>query len=309
MRILFLFIDGIGLGDADPETNPFTLAHTPTLDLLSNGKKWLRSTERQVSERAVFQPIDPNMGVAGRPQSGSNQATILTGLNIPSIIGRHYGPKPDEQTRNIINQDNFFIELKANGKKAALLDAYPPTLLANIKRGKTLPSSIQQAAISSGQDLFTIEDVINGTALTAEYTGEEWRTHLKLDSIPLYSPEAAGEKLVELALNYDFAFHSHWITDYVGHRGPMESAIKLLERIDGVLSGILQKWDDHQGLVVLTSDHGNMEKIGDRKHTENAVPLLVIGDAKEAFSETINDLSDLVPQMRHFLLETSPSKN
>jgi 2,3-bisphosphoglycerate-independent phosphoglycerate mutase len=301
-HILFIFVDGIGLGDDNPEINPFVVANLPTLTALSNGKKWISGIGRQVSERAIFIPTDPRLGVAGRPQSGSSQAAILTGKNVPQLIGRHYGPKPDEATRNLLTEDNFFIRVRQRGKTAALLDGYPQDLLDDFERGHTLPSSIQYAAIQAGQKLFTKEDVIAGRSLTAEYTGKAWREYLKLEDTPIYSPQAAGHKLVELSRNYDFAFHSHWMTDYVGHRGPFERGVELLEILDGVMQGILETWDDNEGLVILTSDHGNMEHIGDRKHTENDVPTLIIGDGKETFAYGLSQLTDFVPRMEKYLL-------
>ncbi len=302
MRVLFLFLDGIGLGDDDSAINPFAVANTPTLLSLTNGKRWLRGIGRQKNEHAIFIPTDPRLGIPGRPQSGTSQAAILTGLNVPEIVGRHYGPKPDEETRTILDRENLFLTLKASGKRAALLDAYPPRLLQDIERGKTLPSSIQYAARTS-QELFTIEDLKARRAITAEWTGKPWHTHLKLTDTPLYTSREAGHLLVELAYHYDFAFHSHWMTDYFGHRGPFEAAVELLETFDEVLAGVLEKWDDEEGLIIVTSDHGNMEHIGDRKHTENDVPTLLIGKHREMFGENFTTLMDFTPRILR-LLET-----
>lgn len=301
MHILFLFLDGIGLGDDDPLVNPFAAADLPTLHSLTNDKRWLHNTGRQKSDRAIFIPTDPRLGVAGRPQSGSSQAAILTGKNVPEMIDKHYGPKPNEDIRNILDEDNFFITLKQAGKKAAMLDAYPPRLLHDIERGKTLPSSNQYAAIASGQALFTIDDLRAKRAITAEYTGEAWHRHLKLTDTPIYSEREAGHLLVELSRQYDFAFHSFWMTDFVGHRGTVEEGIELLQLFDGVMAGVLEAWDDDEGLVIVTSDHGNMEKIGDRRHTENDVPTVIIGDKKEQFAEGFERLTDFVPRMSKLL--------
>lgn len=306
MRVLLLFLDGIGLGDSDPTINPFASAAMPTIQNLTNGHRWLASTGRQETDRSLFVPIDPRLGVAGRPQSGSSQAALLTGLNVPSVIGKHYGPKPDEETRNIIAGDNLFIRLRNQGYRTALLDAYPPRLLADIARGKTLPSSIQQAAIESGQSLFTLDDLIAGDALTAEWTGEPWRRYLKIDTTPVYSPEAAGRKLAELAQQYDFAMHSHWMTDYVGHRGPLERGVELLEIFDGVMKGLLSSWNDEEGVIIITSDHGNMEHIGDRKHTENDVPGLIIGSARHEFNH-IRTLTDFAPVIESLITRQVPT--
>ena len=95
MHILMIFLDGIGLGTDNPSSNPFSVAQTPTLLKLTNNRRWLANTGRQSSERALFIPTDPRMGVPGRPQSGTGQAAIVTGRNIPQLVGEHYGPKPN----------------------------------------------------------------------------------------------------------------------------------------------------------------------------------------------------------------------
>ncbi len=300
-HILFLFLDGIGLGDDDPAVNPFAVADLPTLHALSNGRRWLRDTGYQQSSRAVFRPIDPRLDVDGRPQSGSSQAAILTGRNVPQMLGRHYGPKPNAPIRDLLERENFFKTVRNAGKKAALLDAYPPKLLNDIDRGYTLPSSIQYAAIESGQSLFTIDDLRAGNALTAGWTGKPWVKHLKLHDIPLYDPADAGRKLVRLSRDYDFAFHSHWMTDYVGHRGTLQRGIDLLMLFDGVMQGVLDAWNDDEGLIIITSDHGNMERIGDRKHTGHDVPLVVIGRDSAEFAAGVERLTDFVPQMAQYL--------
>jgi hypothetical protein len=302
MHILMLFLDGVGLGDDNPVVNPFAVAHTPTLHSLTSGKRWLRDTGIQHGKRAIFIPTDPRLGVEGRPQSGTGQAAILTGRNVPKIIGRHYGPKPDAETRAIIAEDNIFKRVNEAGKKAALITAYPPRLLHDFERGKTLHTSIQQAAYSGGQQLFGIEEIVAKRALTAEWTGEPWRTYLKIEETPIFTPYEAGRLMVQISRDYDFAFHSHWMTDHVGHRGPFERGVELLELFDGVMAGVLDEWNDDEGLVIITSDHGNMEEIGDRRHTENDIPTVIIGNAKESFAEGLTCLTDYVPRMTKLLL-------
>ncbi len=295
MRILTLFLDGIGLGEDDPRANPFASADTPTMHSLANGKRWLASTGFQRSDGAVFLPTDPRLGLGGRPQSGTSQASLLTGLNVPQRIGRHYGPKPEAQTRAIIAEHSYFKRLTERGKSARLLTAYPPSLLANFARGKTLRSSIQQAAFESGAPHFTIEDVIAGRALTAEWTTESWRRHLKIDGLPAYSPRGAGRLLARLSRKYDFAFHSHWLSDHIGHRGSLARGLELLKQFDQLLAGLLEEWQSDDGLIVITSDHGNMEDLSTRRHTVNDVPTVVIGARATEFAAGYRSLTDFVP--------------
>lgn len=295
MRILTLFLDGIGLGEDDPETNPFAAADTPTMFSLSNEARWLATTGLQESARAIFIPTDARLGMPGRPQSGTGQASLLTGLNLPKLVGRHYGPKPDAKTREIIAEHSYFRRLTERGKSARLLTAYPPRLLSDFERGKTLRSSIQQAAFASGLPHFTLADIIHQRALTAEWTTDSWRNYLKLPDLPAYAARDAGRLLARLASQYDFSFHSHWLTDRIGHRGTLKRGVETLERFDAVLRGLLDEWDETEGLVVITSDHGNMEDLSTRRHTLNNVPTVVIGGRAKAFAEGFTSLTDFVP--------------
>jgi len=304
MHILTLFLDGIGLGEDDPDSNPFALADTPVMRSLANGKRWLASTGRQESAAAVFVPADARLGVPGRPQSGTGQASLLTGLNASLLIGRHYGPKPEAKTRALIAEHSYFKRLAARGKSARLLTAYPPRLLADFARGKTLRSSVQQAAYESGLPHFTIDDVIARRALTAEWTTEGWRRHLGFESLPEYTLQDAGKLLVRLSRKYDFAFHSHWLTDRIGHRGALEGGVKILERFDALLRGILAEWRADEGLVVIISDHGNMEDLSARRHTLNDVPTVVIGQRAAEFARDFHSLTDFVPACDRMLFGT-----
>jgi hypothetical protein len=297
VHVLLIFLDGIGLGEDDPATNPFAVAHTPTLHTLANGQRWLRSTPRVESERAVFIPTDPRLGVPGRPQSATGQAAILTGRNVPAEIGEHYGPRPNPAIRAILAEDNLFKQLRARGKRCAYLDAYPPGFFAAVERGKRLLSSIQQAAKEGGVTIRGQEDFYAGRALSADWTGQGWRDLLGYADAPLLLPAEAGARMADLAREQDFALFSTWLTDEIGHRGPFEHGVKYLELFDEVMAGLLAHWDDDDGIILITSDHGNMENLAIRQHTENDVPTVVIGTARHAFAESFGALTDITPHI------------
>lgn len=297
-----IFVDGIGLGADDPLSNPFAAANAPVMQTLANGHRWLAGVGQQQSERATFLPLDPRLGMSGRPQSGTGQAAIVTGRNVPALIGRHYGPKPDEATRQLLDEDNLFQQLVASGRTAALLEAYPPPWHRGINGGKRLPASYQYAVRSAGLPFMGVDDLRAGHALSGDWTGHGWHSELGFSNVPLLTPFQAGQRLVQLSRSYDFAFMAHWLTDVVGHRGPMERGVALVEILDGVLGGVLATWEDDEGLVILTSDHGNMEDLSHRRHTLNDVPGLLIGREKAAFARGLNTLADLAPRITGLLL-------
>jgi len=300
-HILLIFLDGIGLGDDNPETNPFAVANTPTLIALANGHRWLRGVGRQFSERAAFIPTDPRMDIPGKPQSASGQAAILTGKNVPALIGEHYGPRPNPPIRQIISQDNFFKQVTERGQRAALIEGYPPRFHEAINSGKRLRSSYQEALFAAGLPLFGEDMVYSGDALTVDWIGEGWRTELGYSDTPLYTPREAGIKMVEISRRYEFSFFAHWVTDVIGHRGTVADGVRNLEIFDGVMSAALEVWDDREGLIIITSDHGNMEDMSHGKHTESDVPTVIIGNGKEAFAAGLITLADIVPQMSAYL--------
>jgi len=149
--------------------------------------------------------------------------------------------------------------------------------------------------------MFGIDEINRGDALAVDWTGEGWRTHLGYTDSPIYTPDQGGRRMVELTRKYDFAMFSHWMTDFVGHRGTVEDGVRLLELFDSVMAGALSLWDDDEGLIVITSDHGNMEDMSHGKHTENDVATVVIGTGREAFAAGLTTLADIVPAMGRYL--------
>src|SRR5581483_11822833 len=277
MRVFFIFLDGVGLGADNPEINPFARAKMPTLESLLGGHKLLASVAPFVGERAALLPLDASLGVAGLPQSATGQAVLLTGINIPKKIGEHYGPKPNPAVAGYLLKGNIFSELTKSNKKAALLNAYPPRYFHGVDSGKRLYSAIPLAVTSAGLPLFTKDDLYAGRALSADFTGAGWRGMLGFPDAPQLSPHAAGKKLAELAGQYDFSMFEYWASDYAGHKQDMEWALNQLEVFDGVITGLVEHWNDDEGLILITSDHGNLEDLSTRRHTDAKVPGLLIG--------------------------------
>lgn len=302
MRVLFIFLDGVGLGAENPEINPFAKVKMPNLENLFGGQKLTIKAIPFASERATIIALDPCLGVEGIPQSATGQATLMTGQNVPALIGEHYGPKPNPPIAEIIKHDNIFKRLAVAGKKTALLNAYPSRYFHGLESGRRLLSAIPLAVTSAGVPLFTKEDFYNGSAMSADFTGEGWRTMLGYDDAPVLAPRVAGEKLAELASRYDFSMFEYWATDYAGHGQEMDKALELLGTFDLVLGGLLAAWDDEAGLIFITSDHGNLEDLSTRRHTILNVPGIVIGRDRDSFCDGLIDLAGVAGKIEENVL-------
>lgn len=303
MKVLFIFLDGIGLGEDNAAINPLAEAQMPNLNALLDGRSLIKSAAPFHGERATLLAIDPAVGVEGLPQSATGQAILMTGKNIPAELGYHYGPKPNREVAAYLNGETLFSRCVEKGKKAALLNAYPPRYFDGIDSGKRLYSSIPLAVTNAGLSLFTHEDFFAGRALSADFTGQGWRDMLGFTDAPVMSEHEAGRKLASLARKYDFSLFEYWASDYAGHKQDFDQAVKLMESFDGVLGGVVEEMKEERGksedglLALITSDHGNMEDVSTRKHTDAHVPALVIGNkaAREEFTRGMTDLTHVAP--------------
>ncbi len=292
------FMDGVGLGGPDADINPFVTAAMPHLSALLGEGWYLAERGRITTDRASLAPTDATLGLPGRPQSATGQATILTGRNVPQLVGEHYGPKPNPAVAEVIRRGTLFHEVTAAGGRAALITPYPERYFEAIESGRRLLSAVPLAATGAGLPLLGAAELRAGRAVSPDFTGAGWREHLGYDDIPLLSLPEAGRQIAAIAAGHDFSFFEHWPTDQTGHRGSLAEAVAHLEAVDAVLGGLLAAWDDARGLLIITSDHGNLEEKGHRQHTRNPVPTILVGRDHAAYAPLIHDLTDIAGVVR-----------
>jgi len=295
--MLFLFLDGVGLGEDDPERNPFAAADMLNLVDLLEGRRLVEGSAPFEGERATLLAVDAQMGVDGTPQSATGQAALLTGENVPAQVGEHYGPKPNPAVAEIVKRDNIFMQVLEHGGSAALLNGYPPRYFEAIESGVRLYSSIPLAATSAGLELMTVEDMQDGNAFSADFTGAGWSEQPGFPSIPIYDPPEAGRRLAQAAEKYELAWFDFWPSDFAGHRGEIPDGVALLGNLDAVLGGLVEEWGDRSDLIIVSSDHGNLEDLSKRGHTLNPVPAILIGpsEMRSDMASKLEDLTSFAP--------------
>ncbi len=204
----------------------------------------------------------------------NGQASLLTGRNAPAALGEHYGPRPDAfvacSTRGRCSL--------AGGKRGAgsLLQCVPcRLLLCRKKRGKRLLTR-SLCAQALGLRLRTYEDLAAGNALEARTTSRGWRA-LGYADAPVYSAREAGAVLWRLARPYQFVLHEHWQTDLFGHGRKLNEAVADLTLFDEFLGGLIEAADMESTLIVVASDHGNVEDCSHGRHTTNPALGILAG--------------------------------
>lgn len=296
MKFLLLFLDGVGLGPDDPAINPFACARMPHLQTLLEGKRLVLGGKVE-TKRATLVSLDACLGVDGLPQSATGQAALLTGQNVPEILGYHHGPRPNSDIARFLKDGSLLTTLVDRGCDVAFVNAFPPQYFETTSSGRRVRGAIPQAVRAAGIPLKTADDLRAGRALSADFTGKAWRDRLGFEDTPVLEPQEAGERLAALTGQHDFTLFEFWLSDYIGHSRNMDAACSMLDTFDQVLGGLLDAWNEDQGLILLTSDHGNLEDVSTRRHTINCVPGLIIGPPqyRHPFSASLCDLTDIAP--------------
>ena len=281
--------------------NPLAVDAYPTLRYLLDGRLPVAATGRLSTAHAELIPTDAQLGIRGRPQSATGQAAILTGINAPQRLGEHYGPRPDARVRAILDEGSLFRRLNNSNLPTYFCNAYPERYFAAVQRGKRLLSAVPYAATVGGLRLLDHTDLQAGRALAADFTNQGWRDELGYADAPLYTPEAAGRQLWEIGQPYAFIFFEHWRTDVLGHGQNLAAAVENFQRFDGFLAGLLSAANLAETLIIVSSDHGNVEDCSHGKHTENPVLTLLLGTQRQHFAQRIYALTDFALVIEEFL--------
>ena len=298
--IVFVFLDGVGIGPE--EDNPLAVAAMPFLDAVLDG---VRPTARHpliVTDRGAAFPVDACLGMAGRPQSATGQAALLTGRNVPGELGEHYGPKPNAGVRRVLDQGTVFSTLVGAGVSVASANAYPPSFFRGIQSGRRLLSAIPYALTAAGLPLHDVEAYTAEQAISGTITGRDWHRNAALRNVPVHEPAAAGRLVGALTQRARFVFFEHWVTDVLGHRRALRQAAPHFSLVDGFLEGLTASLDISQTLVMVGSDHGNVEESDHGRHTRNPALGLMWGAGFAEYAKRINNLTDFRPLIEDLMI-------
>jgi hypothetical protein len=205
---------------------------------------------------------------------------LLTGRNAPQLLGRHFGPWPPVRLRPLLEKESVFRRALDAGAHVTFANAHAPGYPARADPRRVAAFAV--AAVAAGLIDKDHRALARGAAIASEIVNETWRKRLPSSRIPSVTPEEAGANLAHIAAGSDLTVFAHYQTDIVGHRGGMRGATSALERVDGLLDGLLGGIRA-DSLVLVVSDHGNLEDVR-RGHTRNPALGLALGQRAAAFA-------------------------
>ena len=286
-----IFIDGVGIGRKDYDSNPFFKYGFKTFTEIFGE---IPSLDNQKLSRngAYLFPVDARLGMEGLPQSGTGQTSIFCGINAPKFVGKHFGPYPYSTLVPVLKEKNILKYYRDKNKNSCFANAYPKVFFDYIKSGRSRLSATSLSCRLSGIRLNTVSDVRAGRALTAEITNERWNSKLGY-KLKVIKPQTAAKRLLRIASRNSFTLYEYFLTDHLGHGRYDGDLLKTMDVLDEFLLTVVKKMDYENTTLIICSDHGNFEDLSVKTHTLNPSLGITAGKYAKKLSENIKDLSQI----------------
>lgn len=187
---------------------------------------------------------------------------------------------------------------------------FPPEQLTNILGEVVSQNGLTQLRIAETEKYAHVTFFFNGGE-ERKFDGEE-RILIPSPKVATYDlkPEMSvyeiTEQLVEAIENqkFDMIICNFANGDMVGHTGIMEAALKAVAAVDDCLGKVVAAIKKVGGVLLVTADHGNVEKMVDENtgqpytaHTVGKVQLILVNDASGVKGLHDGCLADVAPTM------------
>ncbi len=188
--------------------------------------------------------------------------------------------------------------------------AFPPESLANILAEVLSRHKLKQLRIAETEKYAHVTFFFNG-GVEEPVAGEE-RLLVPSPKVATYDlqPEMSAYQVTDEVVKaiasdrYDVIILNYANLDMVGHSGVFDAAVKAVEAIDRCIGRVFDAVKKADGLLIITADHGNAEKMLDETggihtaHTCDPVPFLI---CVKDFSLRNGILADISPTILEIL--------
>ena len=294
MAFLFLFVDGLGMGDRDTSKNPCA----------APGIRHLACFRGDTAGAACgCVQTDANLDTPGLPQSATGQTALFSGIHSAGRIGRHLAAFPNQELRDILKEHSLLKRLHGMGKKTVFWNAYRPVFFNLPDEKKWRLSATTVANLAAGLPFRTLADLRNEKALYHDMTNESLLQ--RGFDVALFTIEQAAGILAAALLDYDFILYEYFLTDHAGHSQDFGSAAAEIRKLDRFLDSLLPGIRP-EDTVLLTSDHGNIDDLSVKTHTRNPVMTRIWGQGRDFLKPRIRSILDVTPAVIDWVRTADP---
>ncbi len=225
----------------------------------------------------------------------------------------------DKFKREYLN-DLVFVTMTEYDKKFLTPAAFPPLDVKWPLSAVIAQAGLKQLHLAESEKYAHVTYFFNG-GVEKPFDNEE-RMLIPSPS-PDFSfeetPEMAAEKVTETILsninNYDFILANFANADMVGHTANFEACVKAIEVLDYSIGKIIPVVMEKGGILIITSDHGNIEEklyklTGEKrtKHSNNPVPFYLISkDLKRKGARTEEEIKTNYRKAEGTLADIAPT--
>ncbi|MBQ8677752.1 MAG: 2,3-bisphosphoglycerate-independent phosphoglycerate mutase [Alphaproteobacteria bacterium] len=198
---------------------------------------------------------------------------------------------------------------------------FPPEALVNILGEVVAHHGLSQLRIAETEKYAHVTFFFNGGE-EKEFAGEK-RILIPSPKVATYDlkPEMSVYEVTEQLLSaitsqsFDVIICNFANGDMVGHTGIMDAALKAVAAVDDCLGKVEAAIKQTGGVLLVTADHGNVEKMMDETthqpytaHTIGKVQLVLVNDQSGVKSLKDGRLADIAPTMLELLNLDRPSE-
>jgi hypothetical protein len=289
MSMLMIFVDGVGVGKNDPEINPFSRAVSQIFPLFMEDTD-SRTLPHPNLENGFLKAIDCKMDFPGIPQSATGQTALFTGVNTAALLGRHLSGFPSRQLKELLRKKSIMVSLEGKGYQVVFANAFTPPYFARKINHVSATTAMAEACSAR---IRNFDDLEKGGAVFMDLTNS-WLIENGYWVTPR-TVEEAGAVLASITHNYDFTLFEYFISDVIGHRGDMTRAVEQVLVLDSFINTIWDNLDHTNDLMIIASDHGNLEDVTLKTHSENRIPLIFAGKEAAGLIGDIGKITDVTP--------------
>ena len=227
-------------------------------------------------------------------QSATGQTALLTGVNTAKLLGRHLNALPNQKLRQVLAAESILKKLTQRQYSVAFINTFsPPFFDHNPHDIIRYLSATSVSNLFAGLPFFNLDDLKAERSIYQEFTNSHLRE--KGFDVPLFTPEKAGEILARQSNNYDFCLYEYFQTDKAGHSREMEFATLEIKKLEHFITSVLQHVNLAHTMVILVSDHGNIEDISVKGHTRNPAMTLLWGYKSKEIAQKLHTITDVTP--------------
>ena len=198
---------------------------------------------------------------------------------------------------------------------------FPPEALTNILGEVVASHGMTQLRIAETEKYAHVTFFFNGGE-EREFKGEE-RILIASPKVATYDlkPEMSVYEVTDQLVKaiesrrFDMIICNYANGDMVGHTGIMEAALKAVAAVDECLGRVEKAIKDVGGVMIVTADHGNAEKMVDEKtgqpytaHTVGKVAAILVNDESGVKRLKDGALCDIAPTMLELLELKQPAE-